>query len=179
MKRLVIIIVAAVCALWAYDGCAQEIAALRRQLATGRDAVRVTETEDAAAAIRAVEQRAKRTKVNGYTIVILFDNSQQARENAVEAKETFEENFKGIDIDVTYENPWFTVSVGRYLTMEEAIIELGRIRSVFPKAFPRNAEMDIADFVIDEEAAAAAAAAAEQSSSQAAAATAEETPAER
>ena len=40
--------------------------------------------------------------------------------------------------------------MGRYLTMEEAIIELGRFRSVFPKAFPRNAEMDIADFVIDE-----------------------------
>ena len=40
--------------------------------------------------------------------------------------------------------------------MEEAIIELGRIRSVFPKAFPRSAEMDIADFIIDPEAAAAA-----------------------
>lgn len=60
-----------------------------------------------------------------------------------------------MNIDVTYENPWFTVSVGRYLTMEEAIIELGRIRSVFPKAFPRSAEMDIADFIIDPEAAAA------------------------
>ena len=74
-----------------------------------------------------MEQRTKSTKVNGYTIVILFDNTQQARENAVKAKETFEENFKGVNIDVTYENPWFTVSVGRYLTMEEAIIELGRL----------------------------------------------------
>ena len=150
MKRFVIILAAAVCALWGYEGRAQEIAALQRSMAAGSDAVRVTETADAAAAVRAVEQRAKRTKVSGYTIVILFDNSQQARENAVEAKETFEENFEGIDIEVTYENPWFTVSVGRYLTMEEAIIELGRFRSVFPKAFPRNAEMDIADFVIDE-----------------------------
>ena len=149
MKRFVIILAAAVCALWGYEGRAQEIAALQRSMAAGSDAVRVTETADAAAAV-AVEQRAKRTKVSGYTIVILFDNSQQARENAVEAKETFEENFEGIDIEVTYENPWFTVSVGRYLTMEEAIIELGRFRSVFPKAFPRNAEMDIADFVIDE-----------------------------
>lgn len=125
------------CAMGAREACAQDIASLKRSLAGGGNAVRVTETPDAAAAVRAVDQRTKRTKVNGYTIVILFDNSQQARENAVEAKETFEENFKGVNIDVTYENPWFTVSVGRYLTMEEAIIELGRIRSVFPKAFPR------------------------------------------
>ena len=123
----------------------------RRRIAQNQDG-----TADAAAAVRAVEQRTKSTKVNGYTIVILFDNTQQAHENAVKAKETFEENFKGVNIDVTYENPWFTVSVGRYLTMEEAIIELGRIRSVFPKAFPRSAEMDIADFIIDPEAAAAA-----------------------
>lgn len=169
MKRFIIILVAAACAVWAYEGRAQEIAALRRSMAAGRDAVRVTETADAAAAIRAVEQRTKRTKVSGYTIVILFDNSQQARENAVEAKKTFEENFKGIDIDVTYENPWFTVSVGRYLTMEEAIIELGRFRSVFPKAFPRNAEMDIADFVIDYEAADSLAAAQQAAPTQAAA----------
>lgn len=149
MKRFVIMLVAAMCAMGAREACAQDIASLKRSLAGGGNAVRVTETPDAAAAVRAVDQRTKRTKVNGYTIVILFDNSQQARENAVEAKETFEENFKGVNIDVTYENPWFTVSVGRYLTMEEAIIELGRIRSVFPKAFPRNIELDIADFVIE------------------------------
>lgn len=140
----------AACAIAAGEAAAQDIASMQRRMAAGRDAVRVTEASDAASAIRVVEQRTKRTKVNGYTIVILFDNSQQARENAVEAKETFEANFKGVNIDVTYENPWFTVSVGRYLTMEEAIIELGRIRSVFPKAFPRNIELDIADFVIGE-----------------------------
>lgn len=151
------IMASAACILCAYGARGQEIAALQRRMASGRDAVHVTETADAAAAVRAVEQRTKSTKVNGYTIVILFDNTQQARENAVKAKETFEENFKGVNIDVTYENPWFTVSVGRYLTMEEAIIELGRIRSVFPKAFPRSAEMDIADFIIDPEAEAAAA----------------------
>lgn len=149
MKRFVIMLFAAMCAIGAREACAQDIASLKRSLAAGGNAVRVTEASDAAAAVRAVDQRTRRTKVNGYTIVILFDNSQQARENAVEAKETFEKNFKGVNIDVTYENPWFTVSVGRYLTMEEAIIELGRIRSVFPKAFPRNAEMDITDFVIE------------------------------
>lgn len=138
------------CAIGVYEGRAQSIASMQQRMSSGRNAVRVTEAEDASAAIRAVEHRTKRTKVNGYTIVILFDNSQQARENAVEAKETFLANFKGVNIDVSYENPWFTVSVGRYLTMEEAIIELGRIRSVFPKAFPRNIELDITDFVIGE-----------------------------
>ena len=100
---------------------------------------------------------AQRSRAQVTAVDIDADAAEQARENAVKAKETFEENFKGVNIDVTYENPWFTVSVGRYLTMEEAIIELGRIRSVFPKAFPRSAEMDIADFIIDPEAEAAAA----------------------
>ena len=106
------IMASAACVLCAYGARGQEIAALQRRMASGRDAVRVTETADAAAAVRAVEQRTKSTKVNGYTIVILFDNTQQARENAVKAKETFEEKFKGVNIDVTYENPWLTVSVG-------------------------------------------------------------------
>ena len=64
------------------------------------------------------ESRAKRTKVNGYTILILSDNSSRARENAVEAKDTFEENFPETEVKMYYETPSFYVTAGSYLTKE-------------------------------------------------------------
>lgn len=126
---------------------AQEIGGVRSRLATGSDRVNVVEQSDAAQAVRAVEQRTKRTKVNGYTILILSDNTQKARENATKAKKTFEENFSDVEVKMYYESPSFYVTAGRYLTKEEAIIELWRIRSVFPKAISQSREMDIDDFI--------------------------------
>ena len=49
------IMASAACILCAYGARGQEIAALQRRMASGRDAVRVTETADAAAAVRAVD----------------------------------------------------------------------------------------------------------------------------
>ncbi len=126
---------------------AQEIGGVRSRLATGSDRVNVVEQSDVAQAVRAVEQRTKRTKVNGYTILILSDNSQKARENAMKAKQTFTENFSDVEVKMYYESPSFYVTAGRYLTKEEAIIELWRIRSVFPKAISQSREMDIDDFI--------------------------------
>ena len=108
----------------------------------------VTEQSDASATVRAVEQRPKRTKVSGYTILLLSDNSHQAREKAVEARDLFLNTFPNIEVDMYYESPSFYVTAGRYLTKEEAIIELWRFRSIFPKAITQSREMDISDFVI-------------------------------
>ena len=85
--------------------------------------------------------------------MILADNSQTARENANKAKELFEENFKDPKVKMYYESPSFYVSAGQYLTKEEAIIELWRFRSVFPKAITQSREIDISEFIIrpDEE----------------------------
>ena len=88
------------------------------------------------------------TKVNGYTILLLSDNSSRARENAVEAKTKFEENFPDIEVQMYYESPSFYVAAGRYMTKEEAIIEMMRFRAVFPKAIAQNREMELADFII-------------------------------
>ena len=38
-----------------------------------------------------------------------------------------------------------------YMTKEEAIIEMMRFRTIFPKAIAQNREMDISDFIIKEE----------------------------
>ena len=127
---------------------AQNVAGVKDRLKEGANAVTVVEQGDVEQAVRTVEQRPKRTKVNGYTILILSDNSQTARENANKAKQTFEETFPDTKVEMYYESPSFYVTAGRYLTKEEAIIELWRFRSVFPKAITQSREMDINEFII-------------------------------
>ena len=151
MKTLFKIFLTVIAAVVALDGSAQNLAAKKSRLATGANGVTVVEQSEVADAVRSVESRAKRTKVNGYTILILSDNSSRARENAVEAKDTFEENFPETEVKMYYESPSFYVSAGSYLTKEEAIIEMMRFRSVFPKAIAQNREMDITDFIIGNE----------------------------
>ncbi len=127
---------------------AQNISTTKGRLATGASSITVSEQGDVAQTVQIVESRPKRTKVNGYTILILSDNSQTARENANKAKQTFEETFPDTKVEMYYESPSFYVAAGRYLTKEEAIIELWRFRSVFPKAITQSREVDISEFVI-------------------------------
>ena len=148
MKKVLLILVLVVAAMWGSDVQAQNIAAVKNRLSLGENAVSVTEQSDASATVRAVEQRPKRTKVSGNTILLLSDNSHQAREKAVEARDLFLNTFPNIEVDMYYESPSFYVTAGRYLTKEEAIIELWRFRSIFPKAITQSREMDISDFVI-------------------------------
>ena len=145
MKRIILTLAILLCAA---VGSAQNVAAMKSRLAAGANPVTVTEQSDVAQTVRAVEQRKGRTKVSGYTILILSDNSETARENANKAKEAFEENFPETKVKMYYESPSFYVSAGSYLTKEEAIIELWRFRSVFPKAITQSREMDIEEFII-------------------------------
>lgn len=155
MKNVVKILLATVLAIACADTqlSAQNLSAKKSRLQQGQNKVTVVEQSDVTESVRSVESRPKRTKVNGYTILILSDNSSRARENAVEAKDKFEENFPETEVKMYYESPSFYVSAGAYLTKEEAIIEMMRFRSVFPKAIAQSREMDIEDFIIrpDEE----------------------------
>ena len=149
MKKFCELAIVAVFVMWGIEASAQSVAGVRSRLAVGANKVTIVEQSDAAATVKAVEQRPKRTKVNGYTVLILSDNSRTARENAVKAKETFEENFPETKVEMYYESPSFYVTAGRYLTKEEAIIELWRFRSVFPKAITQSRELDINEFIIN------------------------------
>ena len=140
-------------AVLAADASAQSVSAMKSRLAVGGNKVTVVEQSDVSESVRQVEGRARRTRVNGYTILLLSDNSSRARENAVEAKEKFEENFPDIEVQMYYQSPSFYVAAGEYMTKEEAIIEMMRFRSIFPKAITQTREMDITDFIISEEAA--------------------------
>ena len=153
MKNFVFATVTILFALLATNLSAQNIAAKRGTMAVGQNPVRIIEQSDVQQAIRTVEQRNNPTKVNGYTILILSDNSHTARENANNAKETFEENFPQTKVKMYYESPSFYVTAGSYLTKEEAIIEMMRFRAVFPKAITQNREINIDEFIIrpDEE----------------------------
>lgn len=151
MNKMLKILLLAIATVAAVEGSAQNIAAKKSRLASGESRVTVVEQSEVAESVRSVEARPKRTKLNGYTILILSDNTSRARENAVEAKDTFEEHFPETEVEMYYESPSFYVSAGSYMTKEEAIIEMMRFRSVFPKAIAQNREMDIEDFIIGNE----------------------------
>ena len=151
MKTLLKIFFVALFAVLAADASAQSVSAMKSRLAVGGNKVTVVEQSDVSESVRQVESRPRRTKVNGYTILLLSDNSSRARENAVEAKEKFEENFPDIEVQMYYQSPSFYVAAGEYLTKEEAIIEMMRFRTIFPKAITQNREMDITDFIIKAE----------------------------
>ena len=151
MKHVVKILFALMVVALADSASAQSISAVKSRLSVGGNKVAVVEQSDVSESVRQVEGRARRTKVNGYTILILSDNSSRARENAVEAKEKFEENFPRTEVQMYYQSPSFYVAAGEYLTKEEAIIEMMRFRAIFPKAITQNREMDITDFIIGEE----------------------------
>ncbi len=148
MKQIMKVAVIAVVMIFvAQNLSAQNVSAMKSRLSVGANKVAVVEQSDVSESVRTVEMRPKRTKIMGYTILILSDNSHTARENANEAKEKFEENFPDTDVKMYYESPSFYVSAGHYLTKEEAIIEMMRFRSVFPKAIAQSREMDIVDFI--------------------------------
>ena len=151
MKTLMKIFFVALFVVLAADASAQSVSAMKSRLAVGGNKVTVVEQSDVSESVRQVESRPRRTKVNGYTILLLSDNSSRARENAVEAKEKFEENFPDIEVQMYYQSPSFYVAAGEYLTKEEAIIEMMRFRTIFPKAITQNREMDITDFIIKAE----------------------------
>jgi len=110
-------------------------------------AVTVVEHGSAADAVAQAARQNARVRFKGYRVCIFFDNSQNARARAVEARELFESSFPETKVYMVYENPYFKVAAGDCVTSEEAIILLGRIRSVFPKAFTVREDLTIADLV--------------------------------
>ena len=76
---------------------------MKSRLSGGQGSVKIVEQSDVAESVRSVEMRPKRTKVTGYTILILSDNSHTARENANEAKTKFEESFPDTEVKMYYD----------------------------------------------------------------------------
>jgi len=141
-------------AFGAEAAAAQSLESFKRRLTQpapaerSEDVARVTVAEygDAAQAVAQAVSNVRHPTLKAYRVCIFADNGQDARAGAVAAKELFEENFPGIPVYIFYENPYFRVTAGNCLTVEEAIILRGRIAGTFPKAFPKSEQLSLSDF---------------------------------
>ena len=165
MRLRILTIILAFPALAAVSGLrAQSLEAFKERLASpvpsgaafGMASVSAKEYGDAARAVAEASRSEKRQEVPGYRVCIFVDNGGTAREDAMAAKTLFEEHYPGIRVYTVYRAPYFQVTVGNCLTKEEAIILKGRISAVFPKAFPREERLTLADLLESAPAAVAA-----------------------
>jgi len=143
--RIILTIIAAfVCA----EVSAQNIEAMRSNLssrAMDGSHVRVTEDVSSKEAIAAVEQQRRVSQVSGFRVVIFSDNGQYAGDTAKEVLNDFRSSFPHINAYLVYESPYFKVSVGDCLTMEEAQILMAELTSKYPKAFPKREDIKLSN----------------------------------
>lgn len=136
--RLALVIIAS---LMTFAASAQSIESVRNNLAVRTmdgSFVRVEEDASTAQAVRAVEARTTSQQVNGYRVVIYSDNGQYAGDKAESVLTQFRETYPHINAYLVYESPYFKVSVGDCLTMEEAQILMAELSAAYPKAFPKR-----------------------------------------
>lgn len=151
MKIKISIITASLIFLSALTLSAQGSWAVKEKLASadgqGGARIEVTEAGDAGSIVKMLESTRKNTAVSGYRVRILFDNSQTARANAANTRARFEEMFPNIPTHLKFESPYFKVSVGNCLTIDEATILWGRIKGSFDKAFPMREEILLSELM--------------------------------
>lgn len=139
--------------------CGQTLDAFKARLRTpllstrgqtvGNEA-RVSVSEDAQAAeavASALRAQHVKNHFNGYRVCVFFGNGQNARQQAAAAAELCKKSFPDIPVYMMYDNPYFKVTAGNCLTGEEAIILMGRIIGVFPKAFTKTEVLSIHDLL--------------------------------
>ena len=146
MYRLLLTTLFALVAIVSAD--AQSIDSLIMRLGQHNDEgayVDVDEDRSVTLLMRGIEAQERESSVVGYRLVIFFNNDQSAREKAERTFAEFSEKYPDINAYLVYENPYFKVSVGDCLTMDEALILNRRISADYPKAFPRNEEIKLSD----------------------------------
>lgn len=146
MKRILFIVVLLVMSVGVAS--AQSVASQRQKLesrSADGSVVHIHEESQAAAAVTAVDSQTKRTKVSGYRVVIYFNNGQYAGDKAQGVLSSFRAKYPHINAYLVYESPYFKVSVGDCLTMEEAIILMNAINHDYPKAFPKREDITVAE----------------------------------
>ena len=74
-------------------------------------------------------------KMQGFRVRIFFDNSQNARQRALEAEANFKTQYPDIPTYYTYQNLYFKVAVGDFRTKSEAMRFLQTVSGQYPGAF--------------------------------------------
>lgn len=108
--------------------------------------VKVTHHGDVSETLNALQGNGQSGTIRGYRIRIFFDNSQSARELAYSTQSRFNTLFPDTPTYISYEAPYFKVSVGNCLTQEEAIILWGKVKGDFDRAFVIREDISIAEF---------------------------------
>jgi hypothetical protein len=71
----------------------------------------------------------------GFRVRIFFDNSQSARQRALEAEANFKTQYPNMPTYYTYQNLYFKVAVGDFRTKSDAMRFLHAIIEKYPGAF--------------------------------------------
>lgn len=108
--------------------------------------IQITEHGTAASAVSSMQTNQSGVKIRGYRVRIFSDNSQNARSAGQNALSRFRELYPGIPADMTYDTPYFKVTVGNCLTAEEATILWGKIKDAFDRAFVAREEIPLSSF---------------------------------
>ncbi len=96
---------------------------------------RINEDQSARRALEPYEQRELNSSVDGYRVGVYFNNSAQARSGAMDVMQRCDSLLTDIPATMSYDNPYFKVSVGYCTSEEEAVIMLNRVQRYFPKAY--------------------------------------------
>lgn len=138
MRRLILLFVAVIVSATAMAQSVDAmVESLSRRTISGSH-VRVVEDSDTRNAVSVVESKQRTKVVSGFRIVIFSDNGQYAGDNAQAELESFRSKFPHLNAYLVYESPYFKVSVGDCLSMEEAQILMAQLTPHYPKAFPKR-----------------------------------------
>ena len=86
------------------------------------------------------------TRAKGYRVRIFFDNSQNARSQAYGVKTDFAARYPGVPVYLTYETPYFKITVGDCMTREEVTMLWGKLVGDYPKAFIVTEQIPLSHF---------------------------------
>lgn len=132
------------------EAMGQSYAEFRRELSAPDSlyfsTVEVTEHSSAATVERHIISR-EQENINGYRITIYLDKGQKARTEAFEARDKFQLLFPGEATYVSYEDPYWVVSVGNCTTSDSAMILLGKVGRVFEKAYLIRAAIPVEEIL--------------------------------
>lgn len=127
---------------------AQNIKAKRHNLAeqtTNGTMVRVIESSSVNSAVERVEAKPRAKEIDGYRVVIFSDNSQYAGDKADMVYKTFVKNYPHINAYIVFESPYFKVSVGDCLSLEEASHLMSQLGNDYPEMFPKREKIKYTD----------------------------------
>lgn len=148
MRSLLVYIMLAVATVVCHEAYGQSVDDVVEELARrNMDGVHVRVTEDSStrSAVEAVEAQRRVSEVSGFRVVIYSNNGQYAGDNAERVMREFVAAYPHINAYLVYESPYFKISVGDCLTMEEAQILMAEISANYPKAFPKRESIKLED----------------------------------